>query len=318
MVEASRRLRPATAILKSHLAWRPQWLPHSNAMKRKLVQLAIALLSVTFTTTGCISHYRSVAWSSPFLSDTGTAYVMSGTQTLKSATLFTVHGTFKDFTFPVKREFTLFEVNSEAKAIGKFKHMADDCSYSDYMYFPNTRTMIARDEAGRARFQNLTTKRVAVGRGYIISHGYPASRFSLVKTEPNDTHAFYMFDSFTGASRALGSRASDFIGDTWHVTLSVSQDGKLIRRAYIDLSRHDITISAWDLEEDQVSVQPRVISYGTYYREASVLLFDEVGAREFLVAALKPVNRDGTTLKSFAVSSDVVSETTLGEWRLPF
>ena len=48
------------------------------------------------------------------------------------------------------------------------------------------------------------------------------------------------------------------------------------------------------------------------------MLFDEVGAREFLVAALKPVNRDGTTLKLFAVSSDLVSEITLGEWRLPF
>src|SRR5436190_17488076 len=106
-------------------------------MKRKLVQLATAVVSVTFTTTGCISHYRSVPWRSLFLSDTGTAYVMSGTQTLKTATLFTVHGTFKDFTFPVKREFTLFEVSSEAKAMGQFTHQADDCSHSDYMYFPN-------------------------------------------------------------------------------------------------------------------------------------------------------------------------------------
>ena len=61
------------------------------------------------------ASYRQVSWTEAIY-ERGDASILDGTEILKTAHLFTVHGTFQKFTFPVKREFKVYR-DSDQKVI---------------------------------------------------------------------------------------------------------------------------------------------------------------------------------------------------------
>src|SRR6266436_655325 len=92
--------------------------------------------------SGCVPRYRDSPWAGCTYSG-GNTYVMQGTETIKTATLMTADGTFKKFSFPIRRTFHLVEKGNPYKDLGHFEHEGDDIGRSVYQFFSQSNAVIA-------------------------------------------------------------------------------------------------------------------------------------------------------------------------------
>src|SRR5580765_5276397 len=91
--------------------------------------IPLCLLSVSLT--GCVSRYQQTPWATCIYSE-GNAYILQRTQTIKTANLLTANVTFKEFSFPVKRDFHLLQNGDPARDRGYLPQKADNLTVSRY------------------------------------------------------------------------------------------------------------------------------------------------------------------------------------------
>src|SRR5438093_1762521 len=103
---------------------------------------SVTICALVSLLCGCVPTYQNRPWADCMYTSRR-AYVMQGTETIKTATLLTVDGTFKKFTFPVERRFDLSENGETQKKLGHFIHNGRDCGNSHYEFFPQLNTMVS-------------------------------------------------------------------------------------------------------------------------------------------------------------------------------
>src|SRR5437899_9353385 len=147
--------------------------------KGAAIMKSVTICTLGLLLSGCVARYQNRPWADCIYAS-GKAYVMPGTETLKTATLLTVDGTFKKFTFPVERQFDLFEAGNPQRNLGHFVHKARDCAHSRYEYFPQMTIMLSLDDFD-ARIQNLTLRKSFRVDGTFLRLGQGQSHFCLVQ-----------------------------------------------------------------------------------------------------------------------------------------
>jgi hypothetical protein len=227
-----------------------------------------AIFTIGLLLCGCVPQYQNRPWGDCIYAS-GKAYVMQGTETLKTATLLTADGTFKKFTFPIERQFDLFEAGEPQTNLGHFVHKARDCAHSCYQYFPQIANMLSLDDY-EERIQNLTLQKSFRVDGTFLSLCQAESRFCLLKDY--DANRLFEVDKLTGSSVKLTRASADFVGDTWHVNLFVANNGRIITRTETDYAKKTITVSAWDVQNEVLRVKPFSVSYTNDFREPKVVL----------------------------------------------
>jgi hypothetical protein len=232
-------------------------------------------------------QYQDRPWADCIYAS-GKAYVLQGTETLKTTTVLTVHGTYKTFTFPVQRQFDLFEAGNLRTNLGHFVHKASDCRSSLYQFFPEMSTMLALDDSPAAignksvpNIQNLTLQKSFHVDDMLFSRegqsrfcfatAYAQSRISAV-------------NKLTGDSVKLTSASTNFVGDTWHVDLFISDDGRRITRAETDNAKKTIAISAWDIQKEVLLLKPFSVSFTNKFSEPTPI-YCEAGDESVLLIA---------------------------------
>jgi hypothetical protein len=208
--------------------------------------------------SGCLPKYRESPWAGCVRSS-GNTYVMLGTETIKTATLMTADGTFKEFSFPIRRTFHLLEKGTPYKDLGRFEHKGDNLSRSVYQFFSQSNAMIALDDSDPGRIQHLTLRKTFCVPGLLIDFDLNRSRFCLV--EDHKSKRISKVDKLTGQSTPLTAASLNFLGNLWNVNVFIDDDGRRITRAQTDYARDTTTISAWDAQREALLLTPRTISF---------------------------------------------------------
>jgi hypothetical protein len=215
----------------------------------------LVLSCVLLGLCGCATH-QEVPWTEAVY-EKGEIYIFDGTEVLKTASLFTAHGTFEKITFPVKREFKVYRHSDRKVIFNKVSEKVHGFGFVLYEYFADSNALIVSYEDWRPRIKNLTTGRSFRLKGLLANLYQPQCRYALAQHfEPT---RYYIYDKFTGKGSRLTPKTLEFIGDEWHTKLFVSRDGTMLSKVTPISGSKTFQVSVWDLTREKLVAESPLI-----------------------------------------------------------
>ena len=263
--------------------------------------------------------YRKQPWTEAVY-EKGNVYILDGVETLKTADLFTAHGTFEKSTWSVRREFRIYKYPDSNSVLSKIVQKNDNCDNSYYDYFAGDGTLtVCYENWDDSKIQNLTTRKSFSTGGLFANIRQAQCRYALVWDCNHDPERYFIFDKKTGKSTKLTSKALGFIGDQTNTRFFISPDGTQIFRCAMEkLSKEtplwtlkqeqfSCVVEVWDLNQEKTLMKsPAILISESAFDWPEVLYTQMTGDKLFVLFRDRPVDSNGSAIKTGCLIKEAI------------